>query len=210
MADVDVVEFRFNVRTASPDDVATGSPERVDHRRYYPGMTTTAVSRMIAIAAAAAVAACSAPAPTTAPTDGVSAASSTTAPSGPQAATLGTALDVVTSNGTASYALSNLAPVPIDAQIIAANGTMYSVDVSIVAQSGTTVFNGFYFVARDQDGASIAPAVGAVKPGITSGQLDAGQTVVGHLAFDVPVGKSISQVALRDSQGKTLAIWGVG
>jgi hypothetical protein len=87
---------------------------------------------------------------------------------------------------------------------------MYSVDVTIVAQSGTTVFNGFYFVARGQDGANIAPAVGAVKPGITSGQLAAGQTVVGHLAFDVPQGQSITQVALRDPQGKTLAIWGAG
>jgi hypothetical protein len=117
---------------------------------------------------------------------------------------------VATSNGTASYTVSNLAPVPIDAQIIAATGTMYSVDVTIVAQSGTTVFNGFYFVARDQDGAIIAPAVGAVKPGITSGQLSAGQTVIGHLAFDVPMGKSITQVVLRDPQGKTLAIWGGG
>ena len=175
-------------------------------------MTITAAPRIIAflVAAVAVVAACSTPAPTGAPTDATSAVSSTTAPSGPQAAVLGTALDVVTSNGSASYAVSNLAPVPIDAQIIAAQGTMYSVDVTIVAQSGTTAFNGFYFVARDQDGGSIAPAVGAVKPGITSGQLAAGQTVVGHLAFDVPVGKSITQVALRDPQGKTLAIWGAG
>jgi hypothetical protein len=94
------------------------------------------------------------------------------------------------------------------AQIIPARGTMYAVDVTIVAQSGTTVFNGFFFVAGDQDGATIAPAVGAVKPGITSGQLAAGQTVAGHIAFDVPEGRSITQVALRDPQGKTLAIWG--
>ena len=175
-------------------------------------MTITAASRTIAFLAAACTAtvACSAPATTTAPTTAASPASSTAVPSGPQAAILGTALDVATSNGTASYTVSNLAPVPIDAQIIAATGTMYSVDVTIVAQSGTTVFNGFYFVARDQDGANIAPAVGAVKPGITSGQLSAGQTVIGHLAFDVPVGKWITQVALRDPQGKTLAIWGGG
>jgi len=175
-------------------------------------MTITAASRTIVFlaAACAATVACSAPATTTAPTAATSPASSTAVPSGPQAAILGTALDVATSNGTASYTVSNLAPVPIDAQIIAATGTMYSVDVTIVAQSGTTVFNGFYFVARDQDGANIAPAVGAVKPGITSGQLSAGQTVIGHLAFDVPVDKSITQVALRDPQGKTLAIWGGG
>ena len=175
-------------------------------------MTTTAALRAIGLLAAGVVvvAACAAPAPTTAPTATTSAASPTTAPSGPQAAILGTALDVMTSGATASYTVGNLAPVPIDAQIIAAQGTMYAVDVNIVAQTGTTFFNGFYFVARDQDGASIAPAVGAVKPGITSGQLAPGQTVAAHLAFDVPQGKSISQIALRDPQGKTLAIWGVG
>ena len=131
-----------------------------------------------------------------------------TPPPGPQAAILGTALEVSSSGATASYTVANLAPVPLDAQIIPARGTMYAVDVTIVAQSGTTVFNGFFFVAGDQDGATIAPAVGAVKPGITSGQLAAGQTVAGHIAFDVPEGRSITQVALRDPQGKTLAIWG--
>jgi hypothetical protein len=129
---------------------------------------------------------------------------------GPQAAILGTALEVTSSGATASYTVANLAPVPLDAQIIPARGTMYAVDVSIAAQSGTTLFNGFFFVAGDQDGASIAPAVGAVKPGITSGQLAAGQAVAGHVAFDVPEGKSITQVALRDPQGKTLAVWGTG
>ncbi|MFZ4371720.1 MAG: DUF1942 domain-containing protein [Mycobacterium sp.] len=175
-------------------------------------MTIAGAPRAIGFLAAAvvAVAACAAPAPTTAPTATTSAARPTTAPSGPQAAILGTALNVMTSGATASYTVGNLAPVPIDAQIIAAQGTMYAVDVNIVAQTGTTFFNGFYFVARDQDGASIAPAVGAVKPGITSGQLAPGQTVASHLAFDVPQGKSISQLALRDPQGKTLAIWGVG
>ena len=175
-------------------------------------MTMTAASRTIAVLAAGVtmVVACSAPATTTALTAATIAASSVTAPPGPQAAILGTALDVATLNSAASYTVSNLAPVPIDAQIIPANGTMYSVDVTIAAHSGTTIFNGFYFVARDQDGARIAPAVGAVKPGITSGQLSAGQTVAGHLAFDVPAGKSIAQVGLRDPQGKTVAIWGAG
>ena len=179
-------------------------------RRYYPAMTTTAAPRAIGFLAAAvvAVAACSAPAPTTAPTATTSVANPTTVLSGPQAALLGTALDITTAGATASYTVGNLAPVPLDAQIIMAKGTMYSVDVNIEAQSGTTVFNGFYFTARDQDGSSIAPAIGAVKPGITSGQLAPGQTVVGHVAFDVAAGKSITQVALRDAQGTTLAIWG--
>jgi len=184
----------------------------VQPRRYYPAMTTTTAPRAIGfiVAAVVAVAACSAPAPTTAPIATTNAASPTTVPSGPQAAILGTALDVTTSEATASYTVGNLAPVPLEAQIMMAKGTMYSVDVNIEAQSGTTVFNGFYFTARDQDGNSIAPAVGAVKPGITSGQLAPGQTVIGHIAFDVAAGMSITQVALRDAQGKTLAVWGAG
>ena len=175
-------------------------------------MTPTLAPRSIAFLAVlvATVAGCSTPAPSTSPaSETTTVATSATTPAGPQAARLGTALDITTTGGTATYTVSNLAPVPIDAQIIAAKGTMYSVDVTIVSQSGTTIFNGFYFVARDQDGASIAPAVGSVKPGITSGQIAAGQNVTGHVAFDVPEGKSITQVALRDPQGKTLAIWGV-
>jgi len=175
-------------------------------------MTSVLSPRVIVplVATAVIAAGCASPEPTTPATETTSAASSAVENSGPQAAALGTALDVTASGATASYTLGNLAPVPVDAQIIAAQGTMYAVDVSIVAQSGTTSFNAFYFVARDQDGASIAPAVGAVKPGITSGELAPGQTVVGHLAFDVPEGKTITQVALTDPQGTTLAIWGVG
>jgi len=162
---------------------------------------------VVAVVAAALVGGCAPAAPNTSPTATTSVQSSTPQP-GPQLAALGTMLDVTTASGEASYTVANLAPVPLDAQIIPAKGTMYAVDVTIAAQSGTTVFNGFFFVARDQDGASIAPAVGAVKPGITSGQLAAGQTVAGHVAFDVPEGRLITQVALRDPQGKTLAIWG--
>ena len=175
-------------------------------------MTSVLSPRVIVplVATAVIAAGCASPEPPTPATETTSAATSAVENSGPQAAALGTALDVTASGATASYTLGNLAPVPVDAQIIAAQGTMYAVDVSIVAQSGTTSFNGFYFVARDQDGASIAPAVGAVKPGITSGELAPGQTVVGHLAFDVPEGKTITQVALTDPQGTTLAIWGVG
>ena len=163
----------------------------------------------VAVVAAALVGGCAAPASNTSPT-GTTSVQSSTPPPGPQVAALGTVLDLTTASGEASYTVANLAPVPLDAQIIPARGTMYAVDVTIAAQSGTTVFNGFFFVAGDQNGAPIAPAVGAVKPGITSGQLAAGQTVAGHVAFDVPEGRSITQVALRDPQGKTLAIWGSG
>jgi len=160
----------------------------------------------VAVATMALPAGCAEPSPPTA-TNQTTVEVSSTPPPGPQAAPIGTTLDVTTASGKASYTVANLAPVPLDAQIIPARGTMYAVDVTIAAQSGTTVFNGFLFVARDQDGTSIAPAVGAVKPGITSGQLAAGQTVAGHVAFDVPEGQSINQVALRDPQGKPLAIW---
>ena len=163
----------------------------------------------VAIATGALGVSCAKPTPSTAPNQPTAEVSSTPLP-GPQAAILGTALEVTSPGATASYTVANLAPVPLDAQIIPARGTMYAVDVRIAAQSGTTLFNGFFFVAGDQDGVSIAPAVGAVKPGITSGQLAAGQAVAGHVAFDVPEGKSITQVALRDPQGKTLAVWGTG
>lgn len=163
----------------------------------------------VAVVAAALVGGCAPPASNTSPTATTSVLSSTPPP-GPQAAALGTALDVTSASGAASYTVANLAPVPLDARIIPARGTMYAVDVTIAAHSGTTVFNGFFFVAGDQDGAPIAPAVGAVKPGITSGKLAAGQAVAGHVAFDVPEGRLITQVALRDPQGKTLAVWGSG
>jgi len=130
----------------------------------------------------------------------------TTTPS-QQAAALGATLDIVTDSGTAAYTVSNLAPVPVEAQIIPAKGTMYAVDVKIHTQSGTTNFNAFNFDARAQDGTRLTPAVGAVDPGITSGELTQGQEVAAHLAFDVPTGKSIAQVILHDEHGKALALW---
>ena len=161
----------------------------------------------IAIVAVLLATGCSAPAPTSSTATDPETAT-TAAPSAPQVAALGTTLTVTGADGTAAYTVANLAPVPVDAQIIPAKGTMYAVDVTIDAKSGTTVYNGFYFVADGPDGSNIAPAVGAVKPGITSGQLGAGQSLADHVAFDVPSGQTMTQVALRDPKGKTLAIWG--
>ena len=127
-----------------------------------------------------------------------------------QAAPMGSTLTVTSAGATAAYTVANLRPVPPDAQIIPAKGAMFAVDVTIDAQTGTTMFNGFYFVARAADGSTIAPAVGAVNPGITSGELPAGQKTDGHVAYDVPVGKAITAVGLRDPKGKMLAVWGVG
>ena len=127
-----------------------------------------------------------------------------------QAAPMGSTLTVTSADATAAYTVANLRPVPADAQIIPAKGSMYAVDVTIAAQTGTTMYNGFYFVARAADGSTIAPAVGAVKPGITSGELPAGQKIDGHVAYDVPAGKAITAVGLRDPKGKMLAVWGVG
>ena len=161
------------------------------------------MARLIpAVTAVALVAACQSPAPTAAPEPAVT----TTSAPAVQAAAFGTTLTV----DTAAYTVANLRPVPVEAQIIPAKGSMYAVDVTIAAQTGGVTYNGFYFVARAQDGSTIAPAVGSVRPGITSGQLAAGQTVEGHVAFDVPQGQSITQVGLRDPKGKTLAVWGSG
>ncbi|MGI9161482.1 MAG: DUF1942 domain-containing protein [Mycobacterium sp.] len=165
---------------------------------------TTRVPMAIAVVLLAT--ACSAPAPTA--TTATDPENATTSQSAPQVATLGSTLTITAAGGTAAYTVANLSPVPVDAQIIPATGTMYAVDVTIDAQIGTTVYNGFYFVAAGPDGSNLAPAVGAVKPGITSGQLDPGQSIAGHVAFDVPLGQTITQVALRDPKGKTLAVWG--
>jgi hypothetical protein len=127
-----------------------------------------------------------------------------------QAAPMGSTLTVTSAGATAAYTVANLRPVPPDAQIIPAKGAMFAVDVTIAAQTGTTTYNGFYFVARGADGSTIAPAVGAVQPGITSGELPQGQKIDGHVAYDLPAGKAITAVGLRDPKGKMLAVWGVG
>ena len=161
------------------------------------------VARLIpAVTAVLLIAGCQSPAPTSSTEPAVTTMSAPTVQAAPFGATLTVA--------AGAYTVANLRPVPADAQIIPAKGVMYAVDITIAAQTGAVTYNGFYFVGRAQDGATLAPAVGAVKPGITSGQLAAGQTVDGHIAFDVPQGLSITQVALRDPKGKTLAVWGTG
>lgn len=124
-----------------------------------------------------------------------------------QSAPVGTTLLVATRTGTASYTVGNWRPVPPEAQIIPARGAMYSVDVLVAAQSGTTTVNGFYFAARTADNSWVAPAVGSVRPGITYGQLSQGQSVEGIVAFDFTPGTAITGVGLRDPDGKQLAFW---
>lgn len=124
-----------------------------------------------------------------------------------QAVPFGATQTVTSEGATAQYTVANLRQVPPDAQIIPAKGTMYAVDVTIAAQTGTTTYNGFYFVAKAADGSTIAPAVGAVRPGITAGQLPAGQKTDGHVAYDVPDGKTVTAILLRDPHGKLLAVW---
>ena len=127
-----------------------------------------------------------------------------------QLAQIGATLEVGIPTGSAAYTVSNWRPVPVDAQIIPARGVMYSVDVTVAARTGTTTVNGFYFVVRTADGGSVAPAVGAVRPGITYAQLTPGQSVAGHVAFDLAPGTAVNAVALRDAKGTTLAAWSVG
>lgn len=139
-----------------------------------------------------------------------SAPATSTAPPAKQAVAFGTPVDIASDGGTATYTVDNLAPVPPAAQIVPAKGTMYAVDVTIVAKTGTIAYNGFWFVARAADGSNIAPAVGAVQPGITSGQLPAGQQVAAHVAYDVPAGQTITGIMFRDPHGKLLAVWATG
>lgn len=127
-----------------------------------------------------------------------------------QAVAFGTPVDIAADGGTATYTIDNLAQVPRAAQIVPAKGTMYAVDVTIAAKTGTIAYNGFWFVARAEDGSNIAPAVGAVQPGVTSGQLPQGQQLAAHVAYDVPQGKSITAIMFRDPKGKILAVWARG
>ncbi|MCV7179155.1 DUF1942 domain-containing protein [Mycolicibacterium sphagni] len=140
-----------------------------------------------------------------------SAAATSPAPPTQQAVAYGTPVDVASSDGSiATYTVDNLQPVPPDAQIVPAKGTMFAVDVTIVAKTGTTTYNGFWFVARAADGSNIAPAVGAVQPGITSGQLAQSQRIAAHVAYDVPKGQTITGIMFRDPKGKVLAVWASG
>jgi hypothetical protein len=128
---------------------------------------------------------------------------------GPQSARSGATLDIDTGTGAGSYTVGNWRAVPVDARIIPAKGAMYAVDVRIVANTGTIAVNGFFFAARTADGSTIAPAVGAVRPGITYGQLVQGQSVEGQVAFDFAPGTAVTGVVLRDPAGKQLAFWSV-
>ena len=133
--------------------------------------------------------------------------STSAAPIGTQVGVAGEKMTITSGDSTAVYTVDNLQPVPPNASVLPAKGTMYAVDITIAAQTGTTAVNGFWFVARADNGDTIAPTVGAVTPGITSGQLPAGQKLAAHLAFDVPAGESIVQITLRDPKGAPLAAW---
>lgn len=126
-----------------------------------------------------------------------------------QAAQIGATLQIAGPGGTAAYTVGNWRAVPADAQIIPAKGAMYAVDVTVEGLSGTTTVNGFYFVARLSDGTSVAPAVGAVRPSITYSQLAQGQSVNGHVAFDLAPGAAVTGVGLRDPSGKPAAFWSI-
>lgn len=136
-----------------------------------------------------------------------SASSAPSASSAVQAAQIGATVEISGAGGTAAYTVANWRAVPADAQIIPAKGAMYSVDVTVEGRSGTTVVNGFFFVARLADGTTVAPAVGAVRPGITYGQVAQGQSVSGHVAFDLASGAAVTGIGLRDPGGKPAAFW---
>jgi hypothetical protein len=165
-----------------------------------------------AIAVGAGLVACARPSPPVdVPGDSAAPTTLSAAPAAPrpQSAPSGATLDIDSAIGSASYTVGNWRAVPGDAQIIPARGAMYAVDVRIVANTGTIAVNGFYFAARAADGTTIAPAVGAVRPGITSAQLTQGQSVEGHVAFDVVPGTAVTGVVLRDPAGRQLALWSV-
>jgi Domain of unknown function (DUF4352) len=79
-----------------------------------------------------------------------------------------------------------------------------ALDVTYALESGTAPYNPLYWTVRDSDGHEYDFTVGP-DPRLKSGDLAAGETVRGWIAFDVPAGATLT-VFLDDFDGH-LAAW---
>ena len=125
--------------------------------------------------------------------------------SGPSGATL----EVDTGAGAASLHQTSATGVRFRlTQVIPGQGRRTSVDVRIVANTGTVAFNGFYFVARSADGATVAllsARCARALPPVNCRQTRS----VEATAFDRAPGTAVTGVVLRDPAGEQVAFWSV-
>lgn len=126
-------------------------------------------------------------------------------------AMLGATLEVSSRDGNAAYTVSDLkVAAPLSSQYgVPVKGTLYSIDVSIQGESGAVRTNPLDFSARTADGTNLQAALGTVSDQLVVGDVPAGQTLRGLVAFDVPAGTSIAQIVLGGARGHQAAAWSV-
>ena len=81
--------------------------------------------------------------------------------------------------------------------------------MTIQTESGNTTYNAYYFNARTEDGTNLTPDIIHVENPLNYGDLPQGQKVAFPVAFDVPHGKMIVQIVLRDPIGRQAGLWSV-
>lgn len=90
----------------------------------------------------------------------------------------------------------------------ATNGQYVLIDVTIATTKGTINYNPLYFSAASSDNHRWTSSLINIKePGLSSGDLPAGEAVRGYVTFDLQNGP-VSRIYLTDGPiGKQLAIW---
>jgi hypothetical protein len=115
-----------------------------------------------------------------------------------------------TVNGTATYTVANLRPATPANEYIPVKGNLYSVTVTIQVESGEVIVHPWYFAARTEDGTSCETVLGSVNYELPATHVPQGQKVSGQVGFDVPPGKTITQIIFTDAMtGPQLALWTV-
>ncbi len=128
-------------------------------------------------------------------TSGVPSLSS--APPSQPPARLGATLEITAPEGRkAAYTVSNLEPATLVSNFKVVKGKLYSIDVTAQAEAGTVLVNPLDFSARTEDGTHLDADLGVVDNQFSLTELPQGQHVSGRVAFDVPAGKGVTQIAV--------------
>jgi hypothetical protein len=83
--------------------------------------------------------------------------------------------------GTAAYTVANLQTITPVHSYTEVKGTLYSVDVTVQAETGVTFVHPWNFVLRIEDGTNLTPDLGAVENGLPVTDLPQGQKVSGAI-----------------------------
>ncbi len=124
------------------------------------------------------------------------------------AARIGATLEIVDGDNKAQVTIADLAPTT-PSQFASPSGELYSIDITVQALEGKVNVNPLYFTAKTADGTTLTADLIGVDDQITVTELPAGQKVRGLVAFDVPVGKPITQIVFTGPLGEQLGIWNV-